>query len=91
MAYGLALYGFLSIVELYITVPQRKFAQTDQQKGGNIPSSLKTYFSPKNIFPNCFPPDGTCPPPFSYVPGDVSGPGTLDYETHSMGNMTRCL
>ena len=47
MAYGLALYGFLSIVELYITVPQRKFAQTDQQKGGKIPSSASFF---KHIF-----------------------------------------
>ena len=33
--------------------------------------------------------DVTCPSPYLYVPGDVSGPGTLDYETHSMDNMTR--
>ena len=33
--------------------------------------------------------DATCPSPYSYVPGDVSGPGSLDYETHSMDNMTR--
>ena len=35
--------------------------------------------------------DVTCPSPYLYVPGDVSGPGTLDYETHSMDNMTRYI
>merc|ERR1711971_795029 len=66
VAYGLGLYAFLSIIELYITVPKKMLANTGRPK------------------------DGACPSPYSYVPGDVSGPGSLDYETHSMDNITRC-
>ena len=32
VAYGVALYAFLSIVELYIAVPQQKSAQTGRTK-----------------------------------------------------------
>ena len=41
VAYGLALYAFLSIVELYITVqPSKKLAQTFQPKGGKLTQGL---------------------------------------------------
>ena len=36
VAYGLALYAFLSIVELYITVPKKKSTKTDRPKGGKF-------------------------------------------------------
>lgn len=34
-------------------------------------------------------PGGLCPAPFTLVPGDVSGAGTLDLATHSETNITR--
>ena len=113
VAYGVALYAFLSIVELYIAVPQQKSAQTGRTSGKNLHSRgcsstdgkihvevsfiiVKHYHDVlyrKSIY-ICFLgqisclSDVTCPSPYLYVPGDVSGPGTLDYETHSMDNMT---
>ena len=30
-----------------------------------------------------------CPPPYTHVPGDISGPGSLDDQTHSLDNKTR--
>ena len=103
MAYGLGLYAFLSIVELYITVPPQKklsnhsngtptgvnIPQVDQQKSQvmvMILASIETVF----VLATTFVLQGdACPPPYNHVPGDISGPGSLDDQTHSLDNNTR--
>ena len=103
MAYGLGLYAFLSIVELYITVPPQKklsnhsngtptgvnIPQIDQQKSQvmvKILGSIESVF----VLATTFVSQGdACPPPYTHVPGDISGPGSLDDQTHSLDNKTR--
>ena len=103
MAYGLGLYAFLSIVELYITVPPQKklsnpsngiptgfnIPQTDQQKSQMmvmILASIESVF----VLATTFVLQGdACPPPYTHVQGDISGPGSLDDQTHSLDNKTR--
>ena len=90
-------------MELYITVPPQKklsnpsngipagfnIPQTDQQKSQMmvmILASIESVF----VLATTFVLQGdACPPPFTNIPGDISGPGSLDHQTHSLDNKTR--
>ena len=101
MAYGLGLYAFLSIVELYITVPPQKKLSNPSYgtpTGVNIPQIDKVMemilASKESVFVLATTFDSqvdACPPPYTHVPGDISGPGSLDDQTHILDNKTRSM